>query len=77
MVKVKEELDAGRAEKAMQASKNPTERNQFDVYCDMCGEAFYVDEITFEKVSTALREGYDNPFVCDDCRDELGERAYL
>jgi hypothetical protein len=75
-VKVKAELDANRAETAMQAARYPTEKNQYDVYCDMCGEVFFVDEITFEKVSAALREGFDNPFVCDDCRDELGEIAY-
>ena len=73
---VKEELDANWAETAMQATKNPSERNQFEVYCDMCGEVFFVNEITFEKVSAALREGFDNPFICDDCRDELGEVAY-
>ena len=77
MVKVREELDADRAERAVQTSKYPTERNKFDVHCDMCGEAFFVDEMTFEKVSAALREGFDNPFICDECRDELGEAAYL
>jgi len=77
MVKVKEELDANRAEAAMQATRYPTDRNQFDVYCDMCGEVFFVNEMTFEKISAALREGFDNPFICDDCRNELGETAYL
>ena len=76
MVKVKEELDANRAETAMQATRHPTDRHEFDVYCDMCGEVFFVDEITFEKISLALREGFDNPFICDDCQDELGETAY-
>lgn len=42
----------------------------------MCGEVFFVDEVTFEKVSHAFREGFDNPFVCDDCRNELDEPAY-
>jgi hypothetical protein len=73
---VKVELDANRAETAMQATDYPTERNQYDVYCDMCGEVFFVDEITFEIISDAFREGFDNPFVCDDCRDEPGEISY-
>jgi hypothetical protein len=77
MVKVKAELDANRAETAMHSSRHPTEKNLYDVYCDMCGEVFFVDELTFEKVSAALREGFDNPFICDDCRDELGEEPYL
>jgi len=32
--------------------------------------------MTFEKVSHTLREGFDNPFLCENCRDELGEFAY-
>jgi hypothetical protein len=43
----------------------------------MCGEVYFVDEYTFEKVNDALREGFDNPFVCADCRDEFDEAAYL
>jgi len=76
MIRIKEEFDANRAENAMQISDYPTEKAQFGVYCDMCGEQFFVDEITFEKVNHAVREGFDNPFICDDCRDELGELAY-
>ena len=63
MVRLREELDEKWTEAGMQVSNYPTERNQFDVYCDMCGEVFFVDELTFEKVSEALREGFDNPFV--------------
>ena len=77
MVRLREEFDADRAENAAQVSEYPTEKAGFEVFCDMCGEVYFVDEITFDKVSQALREGFDNPFVCDDCRDELGESAYL
>lgn len=75
MVKVREELDANRAETAMRETIYPTEKNNFEVYCDMCGEVFFVDQLTFDKVSSALREGFDNPFLCEDCRDELGDAA--
>ena len=73
MMKIREELDENRAETAMQATRNPTDRNKFDVYCDMCGEVFFVNEMTFEKISDALREGFENPFICDDCREEQEE----
>ena len=76
MVKFRKEFDANRAEKRMEATDHPTEKNQFEVYCDMCGEMFFVDEIMFEKVNDAIREGFDNPFVCANCRDELDELAY-
>lgn len=77
MVRIREEYDANRMENAMLVSHFPTDKTQFEVYCDMCGEQFFVDEITFEKVSHAIREGFDNPFVCEDCREELGETAYF
>lgn len=77
MVRIREEFDADRAENAIHVSNYPTEKTQYEVYCDMCGEVYFVGGIIFEKVSSALREGYDNPFICDDCRDELGESAYL
>lgn len=76
MVRLREEYDANRAENAMQVSNFPTETAKFEVYCDMCGERFFVDEATFSKVNRALSNGFDNPFVCDDCSEELGEAAY-
>lgn len=76
MVRIREEFDADRTESVMQVSEYPTEKTQFEVFCDMCGEVFFVDEITFEKVSHALREGFDNPFVCEDCLGEIDEPAY-
>jgi hypothetical protein len=76
MIRLREEYDEARAENAMQVSSYPTEKLQYEVFCDMCGEIFFIDGITFEKVSHALREGFDNPFVCDKCRGEIDELAY-
>lgn len=77
MVKIREELDANRAETARQETTYPTDRNNYEAYCDMCGEVFFVDELMYEKVRQSLDEGFDNPFLCTDCRDELGDEAYL
>lgn len=76
MIRLREEYDASRTENAMEISSFPTEKNQYEVFCDMCGEVYFVDELTFEKVGHALREGFDNPFVCDECRGEADEAAY-
>ena len=76
MMRLREEFDENLAEAAIHVSDYPTEKAQFEVYCNMCGEAFFVDEILFEKVSEALREGFDNPFVCNDCYGEFDELAY-
>lgn len=75
MIRLREEYDASLAEKAMEASSYPTDKQQHEVFCDMCGEVFFVDELTGEKVRRALSEGFDNPFVCEDCGD-AGDAAY-
>jgi len=77
MVRFRKEIDADRTESRMQITNYPTNENQFEAYCDMCGEVFFVDEIIFDQIAKALREGFENPFVCDDCRGELDELAYL
>jgi hypothetical protein len=76
-VRLRAEIDANQAESRRHITNFPTDENQFEVYCDMCGEVYFVDEIIFDQVAKALREGFENPFVCDDCRGELDELAYL
>jgi len=75
-MKVREEFDEHRTETAMQATNYPTEKNKHGLYCSICGKQFFVNEIIFEKVNNAIREGFDNSIVCDDCQNDLDERAY-
>lgn len=53
-----------------------TAENQHDVRCGMCGEIYFVDSETHEGVNTAVQEGLDNPFLCDDCEQEYDELAH-
>ncbi len=76
MVRIREELDANRMESRMQTTNYPTKENRYEVYCDMCGEVFFADEIIFDRVAQAIREGFENPFICDDCRSESDALAY-
>jgi len=71
MLRFREEIDADRTESRMRATNYPTVENQSEVYCEMCGEVYFVDEIISDRVAHAIRKGFDNPFVCDLCRDEL------
>ena len=50
--------------------------NQFRLNCEVCSGTFYVDEETFRLASTAILEGLDNPFCCEDCQEELDELAH-
>ena len=47
-----------------------------EIACSECGRVFYTDAVNAAKWEKALREGIDNPFVCDDCLLAEDELAY-
>lgn len=53
-----------------------TERNEYEVRCDMCARTVYVDEETYRPVSDAIKLGLDNPFLCELCEDEYEDPAF-
>ena len=53
-----------------------TEENPYELRCGTCGEVYFVGLETLESVNTAAREGLDNPFLCEDCKEEYDELAY-
>jgi hypothetical protein len=58
-------------------TRHATEANAHAIRCSVCGETFFVDEPTYDKVTSALE--YDpsaNPFVCDDCEAEYAEEEH-
>ena len=50
--------------------------NQFQLICEFCGGTFFVDDVTFRKALTAMEEGSDNRFCCDQCESEYEEVAH-
>jgi hypothetical protein len=50
--------------------------NQFQLICEVCGGTFYVDQVTFRQALTAMEEGNENPFCCDECESEYEELAH-
>lgn len=50
--------------------------DQFRLMCEVCGGTFYVDEVTFRQARTAMEEGSENPFHCDDCESEYEELGH-
>jgi hypothetical protein len=53
-----------------------TALNRFELNCGMCGGVYFVDQATAERVHEAVRQGFDNPFRCEDCEEEYDEMAY-
>lgn len=50
--------------------------NQWELICAVCGGTYYVDELTLKHAVSAMEEGLDNPFCCDDCEAEYDEMAH-
>ena len=49
---------------------------QFQLICELCGGTFYVDEVAFRQALTAMEEGSETPFCCDECESEYDELAH-
>lgn len=62
------------------AQANPTPlktgKNQHEVRCSICGDAFYVSESVFLFAKEGIEAGLDNPFKCDDCEEEYDQLSY-
>ena len=50
--------------------------NQFELVCEFCGDTCYVDEVTYRQALTAMEEGNDNPFCCDECESDYEGLSY-
>lgn len=50
--------------------------NQFELVCEFCGDTYYVDEVIYRQALTAMEEGIDNPFCCDECESEYEGLSY-
>ena len=44
--------------------------NQRELVCGFCNEIYYVDDVTFDQAMSAMEQGMDNPFCCDECEAE-------
>lgn len=50
--------------------------NQSELVCGFCNGTYYVDEVTFQQAMSAMGEGIDNPFCCDECQAEHEELSH-
>jgi hypothetical protein len=50
--------------------------NQSELVCGFCHETYYVDDSIFNQAITAMKEGLDNPFCCDECEAEYEEVSH-
>jgi hypothetical protein len=50
--------------------------NQFELTYGICAGTFFVDENTFRQAVSAVEEGRDNPFCCDECEEEYESQSH-
>ncbi|NNE99514.1 MAG: hypothetical protein HKN25_10895 [Pyrinomonadaceae bacterium] len=67
--------DSKNAESAFRPTATKTETNKHEMFCGICGEKLFVDEVLFAKISNAIEEGLDNPLLCEDCEESYEESA--
>ena len=50
--------------------------NRHELVCGFCHTSYYVDDVTFHQAISALEEGGDNSFCCDECEAEQEELSH-
>jgi hypothetical protein len=75
MNRIREEFDADRFGAREKTSEFPFGDQQSPVTCGICGETRYASKEFAEKVSQAISEGIDTPFVCSKCERDQEEMA--
>jgi hypothetical protein len=50
--------------------------NQSELTCGFCNAVYCVDDVTFRQAISAMVEGIDNPFCCEDCETEQEELSH-
>ena len=50
--------------------------NQAELICGVCSGIYYVDEVTFQQAMSAMEEGGDNPFCCDECEADYEDVSH-
>ncbi|HWO00839.1 MAG TPA: hypothetical protein VNS63_16385 [Blastocatellia bacterium] len=75
MPRLRETLDEPRSD-ADTPTNFKTEVNTHGMLCGVCDGLFYVDEATYNQVRSAIEfDPNDNPFRCDECKEEYDEEA--
>jgi hypothetical protein len=50
--------------------------NKSELICGLCGDTYFVDDVTFLQAISALEEGIENPFCCEECEAEYEELSH-
>jgi hypothetical protein len=69
----REQFDADRIGDRPTYSRIRNGNFQHNLNCSICNQSLYVDKEHYEKVVRSIKEGLDNPFLCEECQEEHTE----
>ncbi|MEZ5429226.1 MAG: hypothetical protein R2747_23465 [Pyrinomonadaceae bacterium] len=75
MTRMRSFYDADRTEKNG-PTLHQTELNNNELYCSLCGETVFVDDVAFDDVQRIIEETLENPYLCPDCLEQVEEAAH-
>lgn len=76
MERIREYYDADRDNNFAVPTTYQTANNKNRLYCSMCGDKVYVDDLIYGDVNKIINKTRENPFLCEDCLSEYEEMAH-
>lgn len=70
-------FESDRIEQLGQPTRYRTSINTNEVYCGMCGETYFLDDVSFTSVNRTIEVTRENPFLCQGCEFENEESASI
>jgi hypothetical protein len=69
MTTVRKQFDADRIESVQVTQAFRSDDFSHEVFCDECSRALFVDDATYADHLAKLEKGYEQPFICNSCRE--------
>lgn len=76
MERIRSYYDADFVETLSVPSAHLTEQNKNELFCGLCGETVFVNDMIFDEVNKSAEETSENSFLCAECVENLEEAAH-
>lgn len=76
MQRIRSYYDADRENNYSVPTNYLTNDNKNELYCSICGDNLFVNDLIFDDVNKIIEETLENPFLCESCLDEYEELSH-
>ncbi|MDH3494295.1 MAG: hypothetical protein OEM82_12145 [Acidobacteriota bacterium] len=70
-------FESDRVEQLQQPTRYRTSANKNEVHCGMCGDTYFLDDVSYKHVTRVIEVTLENPFLCEGCELENEESAAI